>query len=365
MSTPTVSVITPVYNGRRFLRGTLESVARQTMAPLEVIVVDDGSTDGSIDVLGGFTPPFPVRVLQQANKGQSAARNHGARVATGEFLAFLDQDDEWMPRHLERLSSVFREQPEVGWAYSDFDEFDAGGTIVTRSFLLEYGFTDAKRTLLSCVEADLMVLPSASILRRSAFMEVGGFDEELSGYEDDDLFVRFFRAGWVHRFLRESLTRFRIHGGGCSVSSRFLASRMRFFNKLSAMLPADDRLNRYYLRDAVAPRFFRTTLDDYVRACSVRDWQQAALSFAALETFGRELAPNMTRAVKMAVAARPRLFRLLLQLNDRLHVTRNPLLRLRPVPRADAPARPSEQRVSRAALAREERLMAVGAAERQ
>jgi hypothetical protein len=119
------------------------------------------------------------------------------------------------------------------------------------------------------------------------------------------------------------------------------------------------------MRDAVAPRFFRTTLDDYVRACSVRDWQQAAQSFAALETFGRELAPNMTRAFKMAVAARPRLFRLLLQLNDRLHVTRNPLLRLRPVPRAGAPARPSEQRVSRAALAREERLMAVGAAERQ
>ena len=365
MSTPTVSVITPVYNGRRFLRGTLESVARQTMAPLELIVVDDGSSDGSIDVLDGFTPPFPVRVVRQANKGQSAARNHGARVASGEFLAFLDQDDEWTPRHLERLTGLFREQPEVGWAYSDFDEFDESGTIVTRSFLVEFGFTSAKRTLLSCVQADLMVLPSASVVRRSAFLEVGGFDEELSGYEDDDLFVRFFRAGWVHRFMRESLTRFRIHGGGCSVSSRFLASRLRFFDKLSAILPADDRLNRYYMRDAVAPRFFRTTLDDYVRACSVRDWPQAALTFAALDKFGRVLAPKITRPLKMAVAGRPRLFRFLLQLNERLHLTRNPLLRLRPVPRPGPPPRPAEQRMSRATLAREERLMAVGAAERQ
>lgn len=366
MSTPTVSVITPVYNGRRFLRGTVESVGRQTVLPSELIIVDDGSTDDSLAVLEGFSPPFPVRVVRQANKGQSAARNHGTRIASGEFVAFLDQDDEWTARHLERLMSVFHEQPDLGWAYSDFDEFDAAGAIVTRSFLLEYGLTVPKRTLLACVGADAMVLPSASVLRRSACLEVGGFDEELSGYEDDDLFVRFFRAGWAHRFVRESLTRFRVHGDGCSVSPRYLASRVRFFDKLTTMLPGDDRLNRYYIRDAVAPRFFRTTLDDYVRACSVRDWQQASMTFAALEKFAEPLAPNLTRPLKMALARRPRLFRRLLQLNEWLHLTLNPLLRLRPIRRSGPPNRPAQRHVSRTArVEREDPLMAVGSSDRR
>ena len=78
-----------------------------------------------------------------------------------------------------------------------------------------------------------MVLPSASVLRRSMFEQVGGFDEELCGYEDDDLFVRCFRAGWGHRFISQSLTRFRIHGDSSSSSPRFIASRLRHAEKLN------------------------------------------------------------------------------------------------------------------------------------
>ncbi|PYQ63226.1 MAG: hypothetical protein DMF53_10750 [Acidobacteria bacterium] len=218
---PRISVILPVFNGRRFLPGAVRSVLAQTLPPCELIVVDDGSSDGSLEELDNLPPaPFPVRVLRQANAGQSAARNAAAREATGEYLAFLDQDDAWYPRHLEELVAPLAADPAAGWAYCDFDEMDAGGNLVTRAFIRAQGVVHPKRTIYECVEGDLMVLPSASVMRRGAFEAAGGFDEALSGYEDDDLFVRFFRLGWEHVFVDRPLLRFRIHASGSWASLR-------------------------------------------------------------------------------------------------------------------------------------------------
>lgn len=333
MSLPAVSAIVPVFDGRERLRAALEGVRAQTLPPCELLVVDDGSRDGSLAALDGFTAPFPVRVERQENRGQSAARNRGAALAAGELLAFLDQDDVWLPEHLAILVPPFARDPRLGWAYSDFDEIDAAGAVVTRSFLRQFGVRHPKRTIGECVAADLMVLPSASVLRRDAFRELGGFDEALCGYEDDDLFVRCFRAGWEHRFQPQSTLRFRIHAGSSSGSRRFLASRLLYAEKLARLLPDDPRLGRYYLRRMVAPRFFFNTLDDYVRACSARDWETARLALAALRRFARERRGGVLLAGKMAAAASPRLFRLLLTCHERLPRplrSRNPLLHLRP-----------------------------------
>ena len=115
-------------------------------------------------------------------------------MATGELLAFLDQDDLWYPRHLAALSPSFGSDPELGWAYSDFDEIDGDGRLITRQFIAAHQMNHPKTTLHQILGSDLMVLPSASVLRRSAYLAVGGFDVELSGYEDDELFLRMFRA---------------------------------------------------------------------------------------------------------------------------------------------------------------------------
>lgn len=332
----TITVIIPVFNGRSKLRAALDSVRDQTLPPQELIVVDDGSTDGWQQVLDGFTAPFPVRVIEQANQGQSAARNHGAREATGELLAFLDQDDEWRPRHLEVLAAPFARQPDLGWCYSDFDEIDADGYVVTRAFLREFGIRNPKSSVLACVSHDLMVLPSASILRRSMYEQVGGFDEQLCGYEDDDLFVRCFRAGWAHRFVAQPLTRFRIHADSSSSTGRFIASRLHYAAKLEAMFARTDRLDRSYMRDAVAPRFFHTTLDDYVRACSARDWTQARHAFAALEHFAGMRGKRLRTRWKLACTRNPRLFRAMMAVNERLpRLVRwrtHPVVRLRGQP---------------------------------
>jgi len=334
MLTPArVSVIIPVFNGRRFLRAALLSVLAQSLPPCEVIVVDDGSTDDSLTELEGLSPgPWALRVLRQANAGQSAARNLAAREAAGEYLAFLDQDDVWQPLHLETLIAPLLADPAVGWVHSDFDEIDLEGNLVTRAFLRSRGVTHPKQTIFDCVVADLMVPPSASVLRKAAFDDVGGFDETLSGYEDDDLFVRFFRRGWDQVFIDRPLTRFRVHGAGSTASPRFIDSRLRYADKLAATLPDDPRMLRFYVPTAIAPRFFLTSLDDYVRACSARDWQGAQLALDSVNHFAHLRRPGLRLRWKLLWIQRPRLFRLLIALNDRLpsrvRFIRNPAVTL-------------------------------------
>lgn len=128
----TITAILPVYNGGRYLQESLRSVMSQTVLPDELIVVDDGSTDDSLSRLEAMVPaPFPVRILKQTNRGQSAARNVAAKESHGDYLAFLDQDDRWYPRHLEVLAAALDANGEAGWAYSDFDEMDGEGNVVT------------------------------------------------------------------------------------------------------------------------------------------------------------------------------------------------------------------------------------------
>jgi glycosyltransferase involved in cell wall biosynthesis len=334
---PHISVIVPFYNGRRFLRAALDSVFRQSLAPCELIVVDDGSTEGGPlagDDFADLAPAgLPVRILRQANAGQSAARNLAAREAVGDFLAFLDQDDIWYPDHLQALVEPLLANPAAGWAYSDFDEIDLDGNLVTRGFLHTFGVRHPKRTITDCVRADLMVLPSASLLRRTAFAAVGGFDEALRGYEDDDLFVRFFRSGWEQLYVDRPLVRFRVHASGSSGERRFLASRLHFAAKLIALLPDDPRMLRFYIRDSIAPRFFQVSLDDYARACSHATWDDARLARTVLNRFAALRRPSLLLRLKLAAVQSPRTFRRLMALNDLLphplRFARNPSVTLR------------------------------------
>src|SRR5262245_20179101 len=113
-----VSVVIPCYNAGRFLKETLESILAQTRPALEVIVVDDGSTDDSAAVAGAFGPP--VRVLRQSNQGESVARNRGLDEARGDWVAFLDADDVWAPDKLERQLAAVEGSPGVACCHTGF-----------------------------------------------------------------------------------------------------------------------------------------------------------------------------------------------------------------------------------------------------
>jgi glycosyltransferase involved in cell wall biosynthesis len=327
-----ISAILPVFNAGSHLVDSVQSVVNQEQPPDELIVVNDGSDDVSgLAFLETVSAPFPIRVLHQSNAGQSAARNRGAAAARGDLLAFLDQDDTWHPRHLALLCAALVENPEVQWSYSDYDEIDVDGHVVTRALLRQRQVEHPKVLLSQCVDHDLMVTPSSSVMRRSAFEAIGGFDEALRGYEDDDLYVRAFRAGWRFEFTEEPLTAFRVHATSDSTSIGFAESRLLYSEKLRSEIVDDPRTHRYYYRDFVAPRFFWTSLDDYVRAVSQRDWVTAKRANDAVTRFGR--IPLHPPRLRLTLIRNPRVFRLLLRLNDalptRLRPANNPILRLR------------------------------------
>jgi glycosyltransferase involved in cell wall biosynthesis len=263
-----ISAIVPVYNGRKYLNAAIASVLDQTLAPCELIVVDDGSTDGSCDFVQIPERPncqFPISLIRRPNGGQSAARNTAAAAAKGDFLAFLDQDDVWYPHHLEALAALLTGTSKPGWVYSDLDQIDAQGSMVARRFI--GALANHPKTLLSdMVAKDMFVVPTASLVNREAFEAVDGFDERLSGYEDDDLFLRMFQKGFDNFFLPEATAQWRTHEGSASTTQHMTRSRQIYVRKLIEMFP-DDRVHmRFFARDLIAPRFLPTAIAGYVRA---------------------------------------------------------------------------------------------------
>lgn len=322
MTTPRITAILPVFNGEKHIEAALNTILNQSLLPIEIIIVNDGSTDDSGPAialaLSQRSSDVPIRVITQSNAGQSAARNAAAAVASGELLAFLDQDDLWSGTHLEALSKEFATDAELGWAYSDFDEIDSAGLLVTRNFIEAHGIRHPRLSLISLVSADLMVLPSASVIRRSAYLAVGGFDVNLTGYEDDDLFIRIFRAGWQSKFVPFALTRFRVHPGSSSTSASFRLSREVFFDKLRESIPDDARLSRYYITDLVLPRLLRTTLGEYSTALVLRKDSEARELARLMTRMQSTVGHGFRRRVELAVINRPWLCRASLRVIRRL-----------------------------------------------
>lgn len=182
-----VTVIVPVYNGERFVLGAIRSALRQTYPDLEVLVVNDGSTDGTAARLAQVADPR-VTILQQPNQGLSAARNCGLARASGEYVAFLDADDRWFADKLAidvrtlRASAPKPAAVVYGWYYA----VDDAGRFLHRS--RPFGYTgNVFDTMLAGGD---FILPSASFFHRAVFAEIGGFD--VGTYHEDTVF--FLRA---------------------------------------------------------------------------------------------------------------------------------------------------------------------------
>ena len=287
MSTPEISVIIPVYNGGAYIEPAIASVVAQTLQPLELIVVDDGSTDGSAERVAAIETPFPKTILHQANKFQSAARNLAAKHARGKFLAFLDHDDIWYPEHLEMLVAPLVADERYGWSYCDIDEIDASGRLVALNMLgkLDPGVQHPKTSIFNMLGADMYIFPSAAVVRRDAMLQVGGFDERLSGYEDDDLFLRLFRVGWLNAYLPMPLVRYRRHPASSAFSDRMWISRDIFADKLLQNFPDDPVLVRFFVRDIIAPRFYEAGRSEYIRHFPHARWALCARAVQVMRRF--------------------------------------------------------------------------------
>jgi glycosyltransferase involved in cell wall biosynthesis len=280
-SIPTVAAIVPLYNGAAFIERALNSILTQTVRPRELFVIDDGSTDNGSEVVREYMSRVDLHdidfhLLHKDNGGQSSARNLGAASATSDLLAFLDQDDEWYPQHIEKLQIPFIDQPPgppLGWAYSNLDHADVSGRVLHRNWLPSN--EHPKRDLFSCISRDMFVLPSASLISRAAFNEVGGFDIELSGYEDDDLFSRMFQL-YSNIFINEPLSKWCIHHTSSSYSYRMRRSRDRYCQKLLAAFPDNPQQSIFYARDLILPRFYPQALSELQAALQSGDYSRIA-----------------------------------------------------------------------------------------
>jgi len=274
MSQHTIVAIIPLYNGAKWIEQSVRSVLAQTRLPDEFIVVDDGSTDDGPAIVERLAAEhLLIKLLRKPNGGQSSARNFGIRHSTSSLIALLDQDDAWYPCHLEKLEKPFDEQHNrpLGWVYSDLDRVDEHGGMVEQCILSRHTSTHPKITIEQCLNHDMFVLPGASLVSRGAFNRVGGFDERLSGYEDDDLFLRIFRAGYENVYLREALTMWRIFPGSSSYSPRMDVSRMIYAHKLFELFPDDPKSGFDYSRHVIPRRFIKIVLVCLIRSCELRE----------------------------------------------------------------------------------------------
>ncbi|HVO52154.1 MAG TPA: glycosyltransferase family A protein [Thermoanaerobaculia bacterium] len=195
-ASPLISTVIPVCNGERFLAEAVDSAIRQVPAPFEVIVVDDGSTDGTAGVCRSLGER--VRYVHQENAGPSAARNRGLEMARGDFIAFLDADDLWPAEKFDLQLARFRSEPslEVVLGYSR-PFADARDGIPGRWFDVEPRF---------------MYQVGSGLFRRGAFERAGVFDPELRFSEDVDWFLRAREAGVPMVVLQAVTVLYRQHG---------------------------------------------------------------------------------------------------------------------------------------------------------
>lgn len=208
MAEPTVSVVIPAYNAERFIRKTLDSVLAQTYPVWEVIVVDDGSSDGTCALVESYGPP--VRLLRQKNAGPSTARNFGTRKSSGELVAYLDADDAWHPQKTARQVKALQGNPKAVLCYTGLLNFNE-----------EEGIEFASApTPLDRLRSELRIrnpriVPSSVLVRRSAYDAFPGFDPALKGSEDWDFAIAMLDLG-PFVVLEEPLTLYRIASTGLS-----------------------------------------------------------------------------------------------------------------------------------------------------
>jgi glycosyltransferase involved in cell wall biosynthesis len=184
---PLVTVVIPVFNGAPFVGKAVESVRGQTMKDVEILVVDDGSTDGTQEVLADLQRTHDITWFQQDHGGPARSRNRGIESARGEFIALLDCDDVWLPNKLQVQLDVLHARPEVGLVHTDFDVVDEHGLVLDH-VRARY----SAEPLVQAFVGGHTALPSTLIVRQELLKKVGALNPVLYGSEDADLTIRLY-----------------------------------------------------------------------------------------------------------------------------------------------------------------------------
>ena len=234
-----VSVVVPVYNGERFVAGAIESIYAQTLLPTEVIVVDDGSTDTTPQILEKFAERPGFRAIRKSHGGSGSARNVGIKESHGDYVAFLDHDDVWFPQKLEHQLTHF----DRSWGMS-FTAYWFSTETTSELRRLDGWNPDPPAVFGALSRGNHLMGGSTSLIRRRVFDHAGHF-EDLRVGQDWLMWLRIAAAGYAIGYLAEPLTEYRWHGRnasyidtaawyacGCSVFDRFGDRRLRAWWRL-------------------------------------------------------------------------------------------------------------------------------------
>ncbi len=237
---PQLSVVIPCYRQAHFLPQAVRSVLDQTLADIEVIVVDDGSPDDPLSHLGHLAGDPRVIYLRQENAGLGAARNAGVRVSRGAFLNFLDADDWLAPEFALRLLRVLAGSDSLGFVYCDMQHVyedqerqDAGE---------DYSVGKSRRVVDGNILPSLLLggyfSPQTVLVRKTVLDHVGLFDPELGGHADWDLWLRIAAAGYAAQYVDEKLVYYRIHQHNMSADlDHMRATRSQTLRKFFRLFP--------------------------------------------------------------------------------------------------------------------------------
>lgn len=309
-----VSVIIPAFNSAAYISETLASVFAQTFSDYEVVVVDDGSPDA--DELERAIEPYRDRIVyvRQENRGPGAARNTAILKAQGEYIAFLDSDDVWLPRYLAEQIKTLRADPSLDFICSDAILF--GDSVPAGRTYMETTSSRGPVSFESLMQWGCLVLTSCTIARRQSLIDVGLFDEraELISCEDFDLWLRLALHGCRMNFQQEVLARRRLGPASLGADSlRMLKSKMKVLRKVErscALPPAR--------RESLALQIARC--DAYIaleygkQSFEAQNFDQAAEALERANAFFRS---GKLRVALLCLRAAPRLLRLVYKVRNR------------------------------------------------
>lgn len=259
-------MIIPTYNRRDLLPRALDSVLAQTMPVDEIIVIDDGSTDGTEDMLRARYGDR-IRYVWQPNAGVSAARNHGLRLAQGRYLALLDSDDLWLPTKTERQVSFLDAQPDFGMVVCDVERIDGEyrhiDVLRRRDIVREDGW------VLRWILHNPALVPASVLMRREVFDQLGGFDEQLRTAEDLEFHLRVARH-WKIGVVEQALVRAMRGHDGLSAADSTYDDYVRVVE--AAVAGARGNVDDRELDEALAGTYFRNARGMLIRG----RWKEGA-----------------------------------------------------------------------------------------
>lgn len=238
-----VSVVIPTYNRAEFLRSAISSVLKQTYKDFEIIVVDDASSDHTSKVVNGFNCEGMRYIRHRSNKGEAQARNTGMLNASGDYIAFLDDDDEWLPEKLAAQVRILDNSPEeLGLVYSGYFILDVN----SRKALGQRNPSKRGYIYESILRGNLIGSPSTVVLRRKCLDKVGMFDQNISYGLDHDLWIRISRY-YRFEYVDKPLVKYHIHPSRLSTNPEIKAKGIV------------DMINKYGKRVILENRYYRNS----------------------------------------------------------------------------------------------------------